>query len=123
MIHTIDVPFLLHVAERIDGDPQVQELGVLYGAVARVHSSAMDRDCYGSDHLKAAALMHELARIPSLEHSNLQFAWMSTYGFLTLQGHHVLYPPKDAAALVRDAEAGRVTVKQIAATLRGWTSR
>ncbi|MDX3076681.1 fic family toxin-antitoxin system, toxin component [Streptomyces sp. MI02-7b] len=123
MIHSIDVPFLLHAAEQIDGDPQVHELGVLYAAVARVHSSAMDQDCYGSDHLKAAALMHELARIPCLEHSNLQFAWVSTVGFLALQGHRLDYPPKDAAALVRDAEAGLVTVKEIAVTLRGWTVR
>lgn len=123
MIHRIDVPFLLHVAEQIDGDPQVHELGVLYAAVARVHSSAMDRDCYGSDHLKAAALLHELARIPCLEHSNLQFAWVSTFGFLSLQGHRLEYPAKEAAALVRDTEAGRVTVEEIALTLRGWTVR
>ncbi|MEU6347007.1 fic family toxin-antitoxin system, toxin component [Streptomyces sp. NPDC046977] len=123
MIHRIDVPFLLHVAEQIDGDPQVHELGVLYAAVARVHSSAMDRDCYGSDHLKAAALLHQLARIHCLEHSNLQFAWVSTFGFLALQGHRLEYPPKEAAALVRDTEAGRVTVEEIAVTLRGWTVR
>ncbi|WP_431959337.1 fic family toxin-antitoxin system, toxin component [Actinacidiphila sp. bgisy160] len=123
MTQSIDVPFLLHVAEQIDGDPQVHELGVLYAAVARVHSSAMGRDCYGSDHLKAAALMHELARIPCLEHSNLQFAWVSTVGFLTLQGRSLNYPPKEAAVLVRDTAAGRVTVKEIALALRGWTVR
>ncbi|MFB7287841.1 fic family toxin-antitoxin system, toxin component [Actinacidiphila glaucinigra] len=123
MTNRIDVPFLLHVAEQVDGDPQVHELGVLYAAVARVHSSAMGRDCYGSDHLKAAALLHELARIPCLEHSNLQFAWVSTYGFMKLQGYRLDYQPKVAAALVRDAEAGRVSVEEIAMTLRGWTVR
>ncbi|MDX3236970.1 fic family toxin-antitoxin system, toxin component [Streptomyces sp. ME03-5709C] len=123
MIHRIDVPFLLHAAEQLDGDPQVHELGPLYAAVARVHAAAMERDVYGSDHLKAAALMHTLARLPSLEHSNLQFAWVSTVGFLTLQGYRVDYLPKIAAALVRDAEAGRLTVEEIAVTLRGWTAR
>ncbi|MFE0632788.1 fic family toxin-antitoxin system, toxin component [Streptomyces sp. NPDC058864] len=123
MIHRIDVPFLLHAAEQIDGDPQVHELGPLYAAVARVQANAMERDVYGSDHLKAAALLHTLARLPSLEHSNLQFAWVSTVGFLVLQGHGLEYPPKHAAGLVRDAEAGRVTVEEIAVTLRDWTVR
>ncbi|MDX2852384.1 fic family toxin-antitoxin system, toxin component [Actinacidiphila glaucinigra] len=123
MIHRIDVPFLLHAAEQIDGDPQVHELGPLYAAVARVQASAMERDVYGSVYLKAAALLHTLARLPSLEHSNLQFAWVSTVGFLTLQGHSLDYQPKVAAALVRDVEAGKVIVEEIAVTLRGWTVR
>ena len=121
MSHPIDVPFLLHAAEAIDGDPQVDDLGPLFAAVARTHANAMGQDVYGSDHLKAAALLHTLAKLPCLEHSNWAFAWMSTAGFLTLNGHTLDYPPKAAAVLVRDAAAGRIGVAQAARQLREWT--
>ena len=53
-LHPLDVTFLLHAAELLDGDPQVDDLGPLYAAVARVNARAMERDIYGSLYLKAA---------------------------------------------------------------------
>jgi len=120
--HSVDVPYLLHAAEAIAGDPQVDDLGPLFAAAARTHAEAMGRDVYGSDHLKAAALLHTLARMPCLEHSNGTFAWMCGAGFLTLNGHTLTYPPKAAAALVRDAADGRIGVDRIARQLREWTT-
>ncbi|WP_431964264.1 fic family toxin-antitoxin system, toxin component [Actinacidiphila sp. bgisy160] len=117
----IDVRFLLHAAEHITGDPQVEDLGPLFAAVARTQARAMDRDVYGSDAIKAAALLHTLAKLPCLEFSNLAFAWMSAVAYLQLQGHRLEYQPKVAADLVRDASAGRVGVSQIARQLRAWT--
>ncbi|MCC3772128.1 fic family toxin-antitoxin system, toxin component [Streptomyces sp. UNOC14_S4] len=119
----MDVPFLLHAAELLPGDPQVQvdDYGPLFGAVARMHARAMDRDIYGSLHLKAGALLVGLVRMPCLEHSNDRFAWHVTEAFLGLNGHRLDYRPKDAVVLVREAGAGTVGVAQAALRLRAWT--
>ncbi|MDJ0466435.1 fic family toxin-antitoxin system, toxin component [Streptomyces sp. H27-C3] len=118
--HRLDVTFLLHAAELLDGDPQVDDLGPLYAAVARVDAGAMGRDIYGSLHLKAAALLQTLAKLPCLEHSNEAFAWHSTEAYLALNGRQVDYPPKAAVALVRDAASGALGVARIARRLRDW---
>ncbi|MGI5340014.1 fic family toxin-antitoxin system, toxin component [Streptomyces sp. CA-181903] len=117
----IDVPFLLHAAELLPGDPQVDDYGPLFGAVARMYARAMDRDVYGSLHLKAGALLVSLVRMPCLEHSNDRFAWHATEAFLALNGHRLEYRPKEAVALVREAAAGTVGVARVARELRSWT--
>ncbi|TKA11912.1 fic family toxin-antitoxin system, toxin component [Actinacidiphila oryziradicis] len=119
--HRIDVPFLLHAAERLPGDPRVDDYGPLYAAVARVYARAMDRDIYGSHHLKGAALLQTLVKIPCLERSNEAYAWHCTEAFLALGGHRLDYAPKAAVALVRDAATGTVGVAQMARQLRAWT--
>lgn len=118
--HPLDVPFLLHAAELLDGDPQVDDYGPLYAAVARANARAMQRDIYGSLYLKAAALLQTLLRLPALEHSNDAFAWHSCEAYLALNGHRLTYQPKDAVALVRDAVATTIGVAQIARQLRTW---
>ncbi|MGW1196556.1 fic family toxin-antitoxin system, toxin component [Streptomyces sp. NPDC002536] len=117
----IDVPFLLHAAELLVGDPQVDDYGPLFGAVARMYARAMDRDIYGSLHLKAGALLVSLVRMPCLEHSNDRFAWHATEAFLDLNGIQLEYQPKDAVVLVRDAAAGTAGVAQVARQLHTWT--
>lgn len=120
--HPIDVTFLLRAAELLDGDPQVDDLGPLYAAVGRVNARAMERDICGSLYLKAAALLHTLVRLPSLEHSNDAFAWHATEAYLTLNAHALDYPPKAAVALVHDAASGALGVPRIARQLRDWAA-
>ncbi|MFG3206626.1 fic family toxin-antitoxin system, toxin component [Streptomyces sp. NPDC048192] len=117
----LDVTFLLHAAELLDGDPQVDDYGPLYAAVARVNARALERDIYGSLYLKAAALLQTLAKLPCLEHSNEAFAWHATEAYLMLTGHDLDYPPKAAVALVRDAASGALGVPRIARQLREWS--
>ncbi|MFC7987381.1 fic family toxin-antitoxin system, toxin component [Streptomyces sp. NPDC057336] len=119
-LHPLDVGFLLHAAELLPGDPQVDDYGPLYAAVARVNARAMERDIYGSVYLKAAALLQTLARLPCLEHSNEAFAWHTTDAYLVLNGRPLDYPPKEAAALVRDAATGALGVGLIGRRLRAW---
>ncbi|MCQ8774816.1 fic family toxin-antitoxin system, toxin component [Streptomyces telluris] len=119
--HDIDVPFLLHAAELLHGDPQVDDLGPLYAAVARVNARPMGRDVYGSVFLKAAALLETLARMPCLEHSNAAFAWHSCEAYLGLNRHVLDYEPKSAVALVQDSAARQIGVFQIARQLRAWS--
>nr|WP_202456510.1 MULTISPECIES: fic family toxin-antitoxin system, toxin component [unclassified Streptomyces] len=117
----MDVSFLLHAAELLEGDPQVDDLGPLYAAVARVNARALEHDVYGSLNLKAAALLHTLARLPCLEHSNAAFAWHATEAYLMLHERRLDYPVKAAAELVRDAASGAQGVASIARRLRDWT--
>ncbi|MFD7236897.1 fic family toxin-antitoxin system, toxin component [Streptomyces syringium] len=119
--HRLDVTFLLHAAELLDGDPRVDDYGPLYAAVARVNARATDRDIYGSLPLKAAALLQTLAKLPCLEHSNEAFAWHCAEAFLALNGQRLDYPPKAAVALVRDAASGALGVARVADELRTWT--
>ncbi|MGY4741955.1 fic family toxin-antitoxin system, toxin component [Streptomyces sp. ATMOS53] len=117
----LDVTFLLHAAELLDGDPQVDDYGPLYAAVARVNARALEHDVYGSLHLKAGALLQTLAKLPCLEHSNEAFAWHATEAYLILNARRLDYPPKAAVALVRDAASGALGVARIARQLRDWS--
>ncbi|WP_251096623.1 fic family toxin-antitoxin system, toxin component [Streptomyces sp. Caat 7-52] len=120
-LHPLDVAFLLHAAELLPGDPQVDDYGPLYAAAGRVNARAMERDIYGSAYLKAAALLQTLAKLPCLEHSNEAFAWHSTEAYLALNGRRLDYPPKEAVSLVRDAASGTLGVGLIGRQLRSWS--
>ncbi|MFI5680247.1 fic family toxin-antitoxin system, toxin component [Streptomyces cellulosae] len=118
--HLLEVAFLLHAAELLEGDPQVDDYGPLYAAVARVNARAMEREIYGSVWLRAAALLQTLAKLPCLEHSNEAFAWHATEAYLILNARELDYEPKAAVALVRDAASGALGVSRIARRLRDW---
>ncbi|MBO4252434.1 fic family toxin-antitoxin system, toxin component [Streptomyces griseorubiginosus] len=120
--HPLDVTFLLHAAELLPGDPQVDDYGPLYAAVARVNARAMERDVYGSLYLKAAALLQTLVRLPCLEHSNEAFAWHCAEAYLALNGCRLEYPPKEAVALVRDAATGAIGIGLIGRQMRAWSA-
>ncbi|MFG2434605.1 fic family toxin-antitoxin system, toxin component [Streptomyces sp. NPDC048508] len=119
-LHPLEVPFLLHAAQLLPGDPQVDDYGPLYAAVARVNARAMDRDIYGSVYLRAAALLQTLVRLPCLEHTNEAFAWHSAEAYLGLNGYRLDYPPKEAVSLAREAAAGVMGVGLIGRQLRAW---
>ncbi|MES5824532.1 fic family toxin-antitoxin system, toxin component [Streptomyces sp. RG80] len=121
-LHPLDVTFLLHAAELLPGDPQVDDLGPLYAATARVNARALERDVYGSLYLKAAALLQTLARLPCLEHSNEAFAWHCTEAYLLLNGCPLEYPPKEAVALVRNVASGTLGVGLAGRQLRAWST-
>ncbi|GGY35981.1 fic family toxin-antitoxin system, toxin component [Streptomyces djakartensis] len=120
-LHPLDVTFLLHAAELLPGDPQVDDYGPLYAAVARVNARALERDVYGSLHLKAAALLQTLVRLPCLEHSDEAFAWHCAEAYLELNGCRLEYPPKEAVALVREAASGLMGVGLVGRQLRAWS--
>ncbi|GGY78659.1 fic family toxin-antitoxin system, toxin component [Streptomyces anulatus] len=120
-LHPLDVTFLLHAAELLPGDPQVDDYGTLYAAVARVNARALERDIYGSLYLQAGALLQTLARLPCLEHSNEAYAWHCAEAYLALNGCRLEYPPKEAVALVRDAASGAMGVGLLGRQLRVWS--
>ncbi|MFD3932338.1 fic family toxin-antitoxin system, toxin component [Streptomyces sp. NPDC058614] len=120
--HPLDVTFLLHAAELLNGDPRVDDYGPLYAAVAQVNARAVERDIYGSLYLKAAALLQTLAKLPCLEHSNEAFACHEVEACLVLNKRRLEYPPKAAVALVDDAASVTIGVARIARQLRDCTA-
>lgn len=121
-LQPLEVTFLLHAAQLLPGDPQVDDFGPLYAAVARVNARALERDIYGSVYLRAAALLQTLVRLPCLEHSNEAFAWHSAEAYLALNGRRLDYLPKEAVSLVRDAASGAMGVGLIGRQLRAWSA-
>ncbi|MFD7418416.1 fic family toxin-antitoxin system, toxin component, partial [Kitasatospora purpeofusca] len=119
-LHPLDVTFLLHAAELLPGDPQVDDYGTLYAAVARVNARALERDIYGSLYLQAGALLQTLARLPCLEHSNEAYAWHCAEAYLALNGRRLEYPPKEAVAVVRVAGSGALGVGLLGRRVRVW---
>ncbi|MGW3852140.1 fic family toxin-antitoxin system, toxin component [Streptomyces fagopyri] len=120
-LQPLEVTFLLHAAQLLPEDPQVDDFGPLYAAVARVNARAMERDIYGSLYLKAAALLQTLVKLPCLEHSNEAFAWHSAEAYLALNGCRLDYLPKESVSLVRDAASGAMGVGLIGRQLRAWS--
>lgn len=121
MTYFATVPYLLGLAETIPGDPAVDDLGPLFAAVAAHQANALDTDVYGSDRLKAAALLQILTRNPALEHSNELFAWMSAKAFLEVNGYQVNAPHKAVAQLLDDVVHYDAGVRETALRLREWT--
>ncbi|CAL9675495.1 hypothetical protein SUDANB176_07742 (plasmid) [Streptomyces sp. enrichment culture] len=117
----IDKRWLLEIAQNlVPGDPDVVDYGALAAAVARHRDEVMETLVYPAPHHRAAALLHTLARIPALEHSNELFAAQVAYAYLHASGIQIKVGSQEAIALVADAVAGRRDVRQVAEALRDW---
>ncbi|MGW4779917.1 fic family toxin-antitoxin system, toxin component [Streptomyces filamentosus] len=119
MILQVDLTWLLDIAQNeIPGDPGITDWGALEAARARHAFRVMDTPVYGRPHHRAAALLHQLVRVPALEHSNELFALAVATGYLHASGHALTLSSQDAINLVDQVRAGTIDVRQIAATLK-----
>jgi death-on-curing protein len=113
----------LRIARHAVGGPvDVRDLGLLDAAVNRPRASVFGHDAYPSLMLKAAALMHSLARNHPLVDGDKCLAWLATWVFCAKHG--VELDPDDGAAydLVVAVAAGQVDdVESIARTLASFT--
>ncbi|MFE2431609.1 hypothetical protein ACFXJ5_33360 [Streptomyces sp. NPDC059373] len=82
----------------------------------------MGRDVYGSDWLKAAAMLESTALHEPLEDKNLFFAWLVAEVFLNSNGIYMQYEPEDALALVLRTKHKNAGVQETAAQLRAWAT-
>lgn len=80
----LDAEDLLLVARRTLPEVRVRDLGLLAAAAARPYASAFGEDAYPSVHLKAAALVHSLAKDHALVDGNKRLALASLITFLGL---------------------------------------
>ncbi|GGY52002.1 fic family toxin-antitoxin system, toxin component [Streptomyces omiyaensis] len=123
MILQVDLAWLLDIAQKvIPGDPSITDWGSLEAARSRHSFHVMDTPVYDRPHHRAAALLHQLVRVPALEHSNELFAVAVAVGYLQASGEPVDFTGQDAIDLVDETLTGEAGVRRIAAVLKTWTT-
>lgn len=112
----LDLEDLLGLVRALRTGP-VRDVGLLDSASGRPRSTAFGEDAYPSLALKAAALLHSLARNHSLVDGNKRLAWLATVVFLDLNSYEVGVSDDDAFELVMAAAEGSIEVADIARRL------
>ncbi len=121
MILRIDRTWLLDVAQQfLRADPDITDYGTLAAAVARHVDEVMDVPVYGGVHQRAAALLHQLIRVPALEFANEHFAAVVAASYLSASGVIVTAEPKQAVELATRIRDGLVDVRETAVAVRTW---
>jgi death on curing protein len=119
----LDPEDLLIIAQyAVAGDVAVRDHGLLASAAARPQASAFGVDAYPEMHLKAAALLHSLARNHPLVDGNKRLAWLATYVFLDINGHAPSATQDEVFDLVMAVAAGTLDdLEKIAGRLASWS--
>jgi death-on-curing protein len=118
----LDLEDLLHVARRTLGQFEIRDVGLLESASARPRSTAFGEDAYPSVHVKAAALLHSIARNHPLVDGNKRLALAATIAFYGLNGWRLTMSNDEAYELVMAVAAGDLDdVAQIAGRLKSGT--
>lgn len=98
---------LLHVAERAIGPAvAVRDHGLLEAALARPRTTVAGVDAYPTLDLKAAALLHSLARNHALVDGNKRLALAGVIAFYGMNGRRLTLSNDDAYELVMRVAAG-----------------
>ncbi len=123
MTEYLDLDDLLEIARAAVGeDFAVRDYGLLESALARPRASVFGADAYSSLHLKAAALMHSLARNPALVDGNRRLAWTACRTFLAVNGQWIRASEDDRFDFVIEVATGElVDLAGIAERLRTWS--
>jgi prophage maintenance system killer protein len=117
----VDRGWLLDTAQQfLPADPDVTDFGTLAAAVARHADAVMDVPVYAEVHHRAAALMHQLVRVPALDFANEQFAAVVAASYLTASGVVVVAEAKQAVELALRIRDGQADVRQCAEAIRTW---
>ena len=123
MIRYLSLEDLLRIADAaVDGDVIVRDIGLLESALGRPRATVFGADAYPSLHLKAAAMLHSLARNHALVDGNKRLAWAATAVFLGINGHRVVTGQDEVVDLVLAVAAGVLDdLEKIAAQLAAWS--
>ncbi len=123
MTEYLDLEDLLEIARAAVGeDVVVGDYGLLESALARPRASAFGQDAYPDLHLKAASLLHSLARNHALVDGNKRFAWTACRTFLAVNGQWISAPEDERFDLVIRVATGVVAdLEEIAEQLRKWS--
>lgn len=125
MTEYLDLEDLLDIARAAVGDDvAVRDYGLLESALARPRASVFGGDAYRDPHLKAAALMHSLARNHALVDGNKRLAWTASRTFLAINGQWISAPEDDRFDFVIAVATGALAdLECIAEQLRAWSYR
>lgn len=106
-----------------EGRPMLRDVGLLDSAIGRPQSSAFGQDAYPTLHLKAAALLHSLARNHPFEDGNKRTAWAAAWLFLGYNGVQLgSFDVNEAEAFMYDVAADRLELSAIAMTLESFAA-
>ncbi|HEY6649062.1 MAG TPA: type II toxin-antitoxin system death-on-curing family toxin [Mycobacterium sp.] len=123
MIEYLDLDDLLDIArEAVGNDAAIGDYGLLESALARPRASVFGQDAYADLHLKAAALLHSLARYHALVDGNKRLAWTACRTFLAINGEWISAPEDDRFEFViRVATGALFDLDEIGRHLRTWS--
>jgi len=123
MTEYLDLDDLLEIAhEAVGGDVVVGDYGLLESALSRPRASVFGQDAYPDLHLKAAALLHSLARDHPLVDGNKRLAWTACRTFLAINGQWISAPEDERFDFVIRVASGAVPdLDKIAEQLRTWS--
>jgi death-on-curing protein len=121
----LDLDDLLQIArEAVAQDVAVRDYGLLESALARPRASVFGEDAYSDLHVKAAALLHSLARNHALVDGNKRLAWTACRTFLAINGQWISATEDDRFEMVIGVATGVLTdLDRIAEQLRAWSYR
>jgi death on curing protein len=125
MIEYLDLDDLLGIARAAIGeDVAVGDYGLLESALTRPRASVFGKDAYSDLHLKAAALLHSLARNRALIDGNKRLTWTACRTFLAINDHWITAPEDDRFNFVIEVAMGGIPeLDKIAEQLRTWSYR
>lgn len=121
-VEFLELEDLLRLVRALEAGP-VRDVGLLDSACGRPRSRAFGQDAYPSLDLKAAALLHSLARNHGLVDGNKRLAWLATVVFLDLNGHETTRSDDRAFELVMDVAQGNADIAEIASRLQASQTR
>jgi death-on-curing protein len=123
MTEYLDLDDLLEIARQaVGGEVMVSDYGLLESALARPRASVFGQDAYPNLHLKAAALLHSLARNHALVDGNKRLAWTSCRTLLAVNDQWISAPEDDRFEFViRVATGAQSELEKIAAQLHAWS--
>jgi death on curing protein len=101
----------------------VRDVGLLDSACARPQSRVFGRDAYPSLALKAAAMLHSLARNHALIDGNKRLAWLAAVVFLDLNGYESTLSDDQAFDLDMHVARGNSDIEEIASRLQAAPTR
>jgi death-on-curing protein len=119
----LDLDDLLLVALSAIGESvEVRDYGLLESALARPRATVFGQDAYSDVHLKAAALLHSLARNHPLVDGNKRLAWTACRTFLALNDQWISAPEDDRFDFVIAVATGSLReLGEIAEQLHMWS--
>src|ERR1700758_800142 len=123
MTDYLDLEDLLEIARAAVGrDVVVRDYGLLESALARPRALVFGQDAYPKLHLKAAALLHSLARNHALVDGNKRLAWTACRTFLAINGQWISAPQDDRFNFVIQVATGGIAdLAKIAEQLHTWS--
>lgn len=112
---------MLHVNAHFVGTDALRDFGLLDSALMRPQASVFGQNAFPTLDVKAAALLHSLARNHPFLDGNKRTALAATAMFYLVNGYGLSAEQGELVALMVDVAEGQLDVPHIAARLKVWT--